>query len=278
MTDAMFTWRQNDLTGRRFGRLEVIKLVGTHPKKRVLVWLCRCDCGNEKEMLSTAMTSNHARSCGCLQRERASKMNSRENCKRAVVDDVAKVEALERGGLNRSQIANLLGCSVSTVSRMLIERGGRVHKQRRYLNAEETTEAIERYKAGHRLSDIANDLGVSTATVYKKARGHAKVRAAGRVYVGSMRKEASGYIITSLHRSDPLYVMANQNGTVMEHRLVMARHIGRPLEEFESVHHINGDRSDNRIENLQLRQGAHGRGQHWRCCDCGSQRIEPATI
>ena len=36
------------------------------------------------------------------------------------------------------------------------------------------------------------------------------------------------------------------------HRMVMEEHIGRPLEKYEHVHHINGDRTDNRLENLQL--------------------------
>lgn len=51
------------LEGRRFGMLEVIDLVRGENSKRY--WLCRCDCGNEIEVITSKLTTGEKQSCGC---------------------------------------------------------------------------------------------------------------------------------------------------------------------------------------------------------------------
>jgi len=66
------------------------------------------------------------------------------------------------------------------------------------------------------------------------------------------KKTKRGYTFTKIGKNDPMFVMADRNGWVLEHRLIVARRIGRPLVRGEVVHHINGVKPDNSDSNLQL--------------------------
>lgn len=56
--------RLNDLTGQRFGKLTVIRRV-SDDRNRNRMWLCRCDCGNEKIVGGRHLYSGATTSCGC---------------------------------------------------------------------------------------------------------------------------------------------------------------------------------------------------------------------
>lgn len=58
------------------------------------------------------------------------------------------------------------------------------------------------------------------------------------------------------------YLRRSRNGVIeLQHRAVMEQHIGRALLPGETAHHKNGDRADNRIENLELWSSAQPAGQ-----------------
>jgi HNH endonuclease/Putative ATPase subunit of terminase (gpP-like) len=77
-------------------------------------------------------------------------------------------------------------------------------------------------------------------------------------------KDAKGYSFSLGYRMvlKPEHPHCNARRYVREHRLVMEHALGRFLEPFEDVHHINGDILDNRPENLKLLTRAEHRALH----------------
>ena len=72
---------------------------------------------------------------------------------------------------------------------------------------------------------------------------------------GHLGRKGYRYIYKPLHPNAP------KNGQILEHILIMSAFLNRPLTKGETIHHKNGIRHDNRIENLELRSSSHPSGQ-----------------
>ena len=141
--------------------------------------------------------------------------------------------------------------------------------------------AISAYEAGFSCPEVASMLGCSVNGVYRwiKAAGINIRGPRAQFPYGSLRKTAAGYMERVLHPDYWLYTFGraakgsrtkkSTSRVMLEHRRVMAEHLKRALTPEETVHHLNGDRADNRIENLELHDGDHGSGQRWVCANCG---------
>lgn len=142
---------------------------------------------------------------------------------------------------------------------------------------------LELWHAGMSITSIAQQLQVNDRPVARALNDGGIIATKPRgerhgQWKGGRWVDEQGYVHVRLQPDHPFFSMATVHNHVLEHRLVMAEYLGRPLLPHESVHHIDGDRTRNLIENLQLRIGKHGNHVCYRCADCGSARLQPVPI
>jgi len=205
---------------------------------------------------------------------RDQKARSDHRRKHTVEQELEIVRRYEDGEL-LTTLARDMGCHPATVGNVVRRRGSMVRPvggRRRVWTSVEVAEIVARYQDGETMEKIAASFSTSISQVGRVAAG-AKASRPERPPV-----RIGNYLGRIVRHDDPMAVMRMQYGYVLEHRLVMARSLGRPLESWETVHHVNGDCRDNRLENLQLRQGRHGKGHSFRCRGCGSVDIEAVTL
>jgi transposase-like protein len=171
-------------------------------------------------------------------------------------------------------IARDFGCHSMTVNNIVHRLGVQIRPtggRWREWSQQETAEIVARFQSGEPMEQIAASYNTHPSQVARLTKGA----------LGGKRRKAiryGNYLGVYVPSDDPLACMRNSAGYVSEHRLVMARGLGRPLLMSETVHHINGDPLDNRLENLQLRQGRHGKGHSYRCRVCGSTDVEAVSL
>jgi HNH endonuclease/Helix-turn-helix domain len=140
------------------------------------------------------------------------------------------------------------------------------------------------YGDGASMSEIARRLGCSKGTVRnhllkhgvvlrKRGGGDNCINSHGKRWKGGKTTDKQGYVWVNKKLVPEEFHSMAHGDYIAEHRLVMAQYLGRPLTPSEQVHHIDGIRHRNVIDNLQFRVKAHGSGAALRCSDCGSINI-----
>ncbi len=270
-----------DITGQKFNRLTAIKF--THKKNKIFYWEFKCDCGNTKIIRSTAVTTGHTKSCGCLYIEKA-KETGKNNKGRKYSDEIKQQMSERRKGsipwnkgktgvysdeqLEIMRINSTGKTRLEETKRKMSEAGKNkifTEEHRKHLSeankgrplTEECKEKISKAKIGSK-SWNKGKIGVySDETIEKMSEAK----------IGSKRDEETKKKISESSKGENNWnwkgdSYVNKQGYVVietdekerevEYRYVMEKELGRKLDSDEIVHHIDENRLNNGISNLQI--------------------------
>ena len=226
----------NDITGKQFGRLKAVKFIRNVKSK--YIWLFRCSCGKEVELGRKSVVTGDTKSCGCLSIEKAKERFSVDITGKKF-NQLTAIRFISKKSPTNYVWLFRCDCGKETIkNRCSVVSGVAKSCGCLLLNYQDLRGQIPRKY--NRLSDE-------------------QVKSITRKWNLSRKptKCISGYV----RIFKPDHPFSNKSGYILEHRLVMELNIGRYLLPSENIHHRNGVRDDNRLENLELWQTHQPVGQ-----------------
>jgi hypothetical protein len=200
---------------------------------------------------------------------------------------VTEAMLMYKNGCSQQQIADHFGMTQSGIAYHFRRHDEWSQVARNKWTPDRASIAVELYQSGMNLSQTSRALKASKRNIRKALQeAQISIRSQSESQSGKNNWAWNGGVTilkgyTMIHKPDHPY--ATKHGYVAEHRLVVESRIGRLLTPGEVVHHIDGNKSNNHPDNLQLFEsnGEHlkvdlkGRTPKW--SEDGKERIRQAV-